>query len=275
MTSVLGIDAAWTQKQPSGVALISDDPNGGWCLVHAAPSYRSFIARAAGPGDAEARPSGSPPVAAELLNAARLIGGESVGVVAIDMPLARSPIASRRVSDNAVSKAYGGRKCGTHTPNLERPGLISDRLRSGFEAAGYPLRTRRFEGHGLIEVYPHPALVELAQARERLPYKAGKLRTYWPDAPPIVRKNRLREQWSEIVRLLETEVAGVAAALPLPGPEATGVQLKAFEDMLDAVVCAWVGACALETRATPFGDDDSAIWIPASTALRITAHHGL
>jgi predicted RNase H-like nuclease len=34
----------------------------------------------------------------------------------------------------------------------------------------------------LIEVYPHPALVELCDEPQRLPYKVGKLRSYWPDA---------------------------------------------------------------------------------------------
>nr|WP_246329560.1 DUF429 domain-containing protein [Chthonobacter rhizosphaerae] len=45
----------------------------------------------------------------------------------------------------------------------------------------------------------------------------------------------------------------VAAALPLPGPNVRGAGLKAFEDRLDAVVCAWVGIEALGGRAVPYG----------------------
>jgi predicted RNase H-like nuclease len=41
-------------------------------------------------------------------------------------------------------------------------------------------------------------------------------------------------------------------------------EVKAHEDALDAVICAWVGVCALEDRATPFGDENSAIWIPSA-----------
>jgi predicted RNase H-like nuclease len=37
---------------------------------------------------------------------------------------------------------------------------------------------------------------------------------------------------------------------------------KAFEDTLDAVICAWVAVRALEGLAVPFGDDTAAIWIP-------------
>jgi hypothetical protein len=39
--AVLGIDAAWTATQPSGVAVVSEEP-GGWRLVAVANSYRSF-----------------------------------------------------------------------------------------------------------------------------------------------------------------------------------------------------------------------------------------
>jgi hypothetical protein len=73
----------------------------------------------------------------------------------------------------------------------------------------------------------------------------------------------LYRQWREIVVLLESEIAGVGAALPTLAPTATGIQGKAYEDALDAVICAWVAVCALEGRAIPFGDEDSAIWIPS------------
>ena len=41
-----------------------------------------------------------------------------------------------------------------------------------------------------------------------------------------------------------------------------GMELKAYEDALDAIVCASVAICALDGRAPPFGDEASAIWIP-------------
>jgi len=50
--------------------------------------------------------------------------------------------------------------------------------------------------------------------------------------------------------------------MPTLGDLPTGIELKAYEDALDAIVCAWVAICALEGRAAPFGDDASAIWIP-------------
>ncbi|PZO06560.1 MAG: hypothetical protein DCF28_01595, partial [Alphaproteobacteria bacterium] len=58
------------------------------------------------------------------------------------------------------------------------------------------------------------------------------------------------------------ELSGVAAALPLPDPNGSSASLKAFEDMLDAVICAWVGVQTLKGKALPYGDEQSAIWIP-------------
>lgn len=49
--------------------------------------------------------------------------------------------------------------------------------------------------------------------------------------------------------------------------EAPSWQLKAFEDKLDAIICAWAGICVFEGTAVPFGDDTSAIWIPRSEFL--------
>lgn len=257
---VLGIDAAWTLKEPSGVALIGKAGER-WRLLTAAPSYEIFQGHSA-VTPTNSRPRGSAADARQLLLASSAIAGAPVDLVAIDMPLARTPIVRRRGADDAVSRAYGGRKCGTHTPNPERPGPISEALRMGFEGEGLFLCTSDLLLPGLIEVYPHPALVELADARERLPYKQGKMRAYWRELRPAERRVRLLEQWSAIIALLDREIVGVASALRLPSPTAAGWELKAFEDALDAVVCAWVGACALEGKAKPFGDHEAAIWIP-------------
>jgi predicted RNase H-like nuclease len=63
--------------------------------------------------------------------------------------------------------------------------------------------------------------------------------------------------------LLEGEIAGVGTALPSLELNVTGMKVKAYEDALDAIICAWVAVCALDGRAMPFGDEHSAIWIPS------------
>jgi predicted RNase H-like nuclease len=265
MRTVLGIDAAWTLTNPSGVALVEETPVG-WRLRAVESSYDGFHALAGGAPPDASRPTGSRPDAGRLLATCRNLTGRFPDLVAVDMPLSRLPIVGRRLCDRLVSSAWGARKCATHSPSAVRPGRISDELRGEFEAAGYVLWTRESAakaGPGLIEVYPHPALVELTGAASRLPYKAGKTKGYWPDLDPRGRRERLFAQWLAIVEALDAEIAGVQSAFPEIAEGASGFALKAHEDKLDAVVCAWVGARVLRGRANAFGDADAAIWIPS------------
>lgn len=253
--SVLGIDAAWTVTQPSGVALVTDAGTG-WKLSAVDSSYAAFYRRAGLDEHAEGFDASC------LLDSAARIGGQPVTLVAADIPLARTPITQRRPSDNAVSRLYGARRASTHSPSATRPGALADGMRADFANAGYALQTTAPASAGLIEVYPHPALIELANAASRLPYKMGKTAKYWPGMALAERRSLLLDQWRQIVALLETRIIGVASALPVPFPTMTGRGLKAYEDALDAVVCAWVGVCVLDEQAIALGDADSAIWVP-------------
>ena len=95
-----------------------------------------------------------------------------------------------------------------------------------------------------------------------IPYKHAKSRKYWPEDSLINRRHKLLSVWTDIISLLDRRIEGVASALPLPDPSSRGYELKAFEDCLDAVVCAWVGTCVLDGTATAYGDRASAIWVP-------------
>ena len=197
MRAVLGVDAAWTAHNPSGVALVEEGARG-WRLRGAAPSYLAFQALARGGIDASGAPLGSKPDAAALLDACRALTGAVPSMIAVDMPLSREPITGRRESDRAISSAYGAKGCATHSPSAERPGKISDDLRADLERQGFHLWTRTEAPRplpGLIEVYPHPALVELTGARRRLEYKAGKTKAYWPGLSVGERKLRLLDVW--------------------------------------------------------------------------------
>jgi predicted RNase H-like nuclease len=242
------------------VALIQERGSG-WTLVALAPSVDEFVAL-------DPAPKHGGTATGRLLGTCAALTSVEPTLVAIDIPLAQGPICGRRASDNAVSRAYGARKCGTHSPSVVRPGPVGERLTSQFTDAGYPLRTTYFEGRGLVEVYPHPALVELARADQRLTYKMGKRRAYWPKLSPLERRTKLLETWRAIADLLEEVVAGSRESLE---PLIESGRLKAAEDALDGVVCAWVGSCILEGRAQPFGDDFSAIWIPKPMHASVAA----
>ncbi|WP_439630802.1 DUF429 domain-containing protein [Shinella sp.] len=105
------------------------------------------------------------------------------------------------------------------------------------------------------------------RTEKRLPYKQSKTRNYWPTDNPAGRRTKLFRTWRAIVTALDDELSGISDYLQFPALGAPSWQLKAFEDMLDAVICAWVGICVLEGTSVPFGDDTSAIWIPQSALL--------
>jgi predicted RNase H-like nuclease len=137
----------------------------------------------------------------------------------------------------------------TTNPASMRPGRIGDDLRERFWTAGYPLLTTEVRIPNLIGVYPHPALAELTRAARRLPYKHSKIRNYWPTETAAGRRMKLIDVWESVISNLDVHVGGVAEALKIPNDSARGWEMKAFEDMLDAFVCAWVGVAVLQGKA--------------------------
>jgi predicted RNase H-like nuclease len=262
MTLVLGIDAAWTATQPSGVALVASQGST-WRCVAVAPSYAAFDHLSRGTAlDWADRPRGELPVAASLVAAVERLAGRPPDVIAIDMPLSRRPIVARRAADAAVSRRFGARGCSTHSPSATRPGALSDRLRADLEHQGFPLVTTGTSLPALIEVYPHVALLQLCQASMRLEYKAAKARKYWTRTTVPQRIELLLDVWRTIADALERELGRLSFALPQPADIRTLSGLKRYEDGLDALVCAYVGVLYATGRAEALGDADGVIWVP-------------
>jgi predicted RNase H-like nuclease len=266
VSAILGIDAAWTVGRPSGVALLEEQGRR-WRCVALAPSYAQFEGLAAGRAvDWQARPPGSAPDLAALLSVShQLLGGKPVQAIAVDMPLSLEPIRRRRAADAAVSRAFGAQGCAVHSPSAERPGALADRLRAEAEKLGYPLATAATpagQTPALLEVYPHPALLRLLDARYRVPYKVANRRKYWPDATPNERLARLRQLFETILTALQREIDGVPLDVIALAELRGAASLKAVEDALDALVCGWVGTRYLAGRCRAYGDATAAIWIP-------------
>jgi predicted RNase H-like nuclease len=270
MTSILALDPAWTEREPSGVALLTNS-HGQWRCAGLSPSYSQFLDLA----DrklvdwTERPPGGAPDVTALIESAGRLLGGQAVDVVTVDMPIATNEIHGRREADNAVSRAYGARGCSTHSPSSTRPGALGRRLSEQCAALGFSIATTTTDvGHTPVvaEVYPHPALLSLLHEEYRVEYKVSRSASYWRDErkSPEERKHLIVDQW----RRVYDEIAKSISAIDLPLPPTTTLaalsfrDLKRYEDSLDALICGWVGVKYLEGRCTAYGDETAAIWIP-------------
>jgi predicted RNase H-like nuclease len=266
MDAVLGIDAAWGTRNPSGVALLVGKGNKWQCLA-AASSYEDFCEL----GKTTKVPSGGriagarPKLSLVARAAEELAASGTLKVAAVDMPLGINKITERREADNQVSKAFGIYLCATHSPTRDRPEPLSAWTKAQFEKCGFKLRTfgpATASDRSLIEVYPHAALVRLLHLSERLKYKVARSRKHWPGVSAGHRKEKLLESFRLIIHGLSAEISNLQSWLSMPSENETFASLKRFEDKLDAVICAWVGTQFLRGAAEAYGDDTAAIWIP-------------
>lgn len=265
MTLILGIDAAWTENHSSGVALLSQE--GDKLKVKAsAPSYCSFISYASGVEIDWAKPAPGMPSVSKLLDAAERIGGQEVSIVAIDMPLSRQKIETRRPADNEISKHFGKYSASVHSPNTNRPGQVGKLIQTELERAGFQLATTKqtslLSNKCLIEVYPHAALIRLMKLQIRLPYKAEKTNKYWPKVDSWTRKQNLQLEWGKLKATLQSIDPENKLKFPNFSDDPSFASLKPYEDAIDATICAWVGAHFHIGRVEAFGDSDAAIWVP-------------
>jgi predicted RNase H-like nuclease len=147
--------------------------------------------------------------------------------------------------------------------------MHGERITDAFARAGYPLATNRSQvtaGHALVEVYPLMALVRLMAVKVRPAYKVAKIAQYFRKAqPPLSRDQKidcLLQTWTKILAAIGREVSVLNFKPPDRSTLRFTSELKTYEDQLDALIAAYVGACVLEGGAEPFGNDDCAIWVP-------------
>jgi predicted RNase H-like nuclease len=269
--AVLGIDAAWTRTKPSGIALIDGGP-GEWRWVRVAPSYGAFVAGdGAAPVSCRMKRTDPPLDVDGLLATCRtLLDGRDVDLVTIDMPVSTARFSGRRAADNEISRELGAAKASVHSPTATRPGRLGEELTACFAHAGFSVATNATTGatmSKLVEVYPHAALLTLLGLRERFRYKVSRSRAFWPRASVPERRVEFLAAFAKILSALVGETSPSPFALPDASVDAPLAALKAYEDAIDAMVCAWVGARYVEGRARAWGDSTAAIWAPSSRVM--------
>jgi predicted RNase H-like nuclease len=158
------------------------------------------------------------------------------GMVAVDAPTLIANPRGMRPCDRQSHRYFGRYHAGCYPANLARPfaprtlglGLrLEDR---GFSHA--PRIQPQVAGRYQIEVFPHAATVMLFNLSQIVKYKKG----------------RLAERRQGLQRLRQLMLAHLPQAEPpliglqLPEVPMGGAALKALEDQLDALLCAYVAA---------------------------------
>jgi predicted RNase H-like nuclease len=214
----IGVDLAWGVRRPTGLAAIDGDATHGALiatdLVRTDDEIVAWVTQHA---------------------------AESA-LVAIDAPLHVPNESGRRPAEAEISRAFGRYHAGAHpvnrrlhsTDGIVRGESIAARLESlGF--AHRPEVAAREPVRQIVEVYTHPAIIAFFDLPAIVRYKA--------------RPNRTRaERLTEFARLQRLMLSLTHADPALRGAEAlltqdlstlTLARLKDYEDVLDAIVCAY------------------------------------
>jgi predicted RNase H-like nuclease/ppGpp synthetase/RelA/SpoT-type nucleotidyltranferase len=227
VTTYLGIDLAWAEKNPTGVAVLDDDR----VLRHvSAVRTDDEIAAAVAP-----------------YAGGRVLAG-------IDAPLVVVNESGSRPAVQQLSADFRRFDAGTHPSNTGKPEFAD-----GTRGARVAERLGLTVHETALEVYPHAALVALFGLDKILTYKHKTGRDLAHLRSQLVQLMRYVEsvvttgdEWS----LLRAAVDGATRKS----------QLRVVEDQVDAVVCAYVAwyADRHPDRMTSYGDAETGIIVTPS-----------
>ncbi|OPX09238.1 bifunctional ribonuclease/(p)ppGpp synthase [Mycobacterium sp. AT1] len=230
----VGLDLAWGERKPTGVAVVDDDGR----LVYVGVAQ----------DDASIRAAIAPYVEDDCL-------------VAFDAPLVVTNPTGQRPSEAALNRDFAKFEAGAHPTNTGKP-----------EFAGIPRAARIASALDLdidpnsssprraVEVYPHPATVVLFRLGRTLKYKSKPGRS-------------VAQLRSELLRLLDLIGTLAQATPPLRVTDDEGwialrhavetaerkSDLRRAEDPVDAVLCAYVALFATRRPGdvTVYGDAET------------------
>jgi len=231
---VVGVDLAWGERNPTGVARLDDD--GGLLDVASVRSDEEVVSAAALDADAEC-------------------------VVGIDAPLLVTNPTGNRPAETALNRDFRAFQAGAHPSNTGLA-VFADGPRGGRVAAvlglePWPTPDGDDPRRRAVEVYPHAASVALFRLGRTLKYKQKQGRDL----------ELLRSELLRLTTLLEG-LEGAAVPLRLRGRacweelvaaavDATRKShLRVVEDQVDAVLCAYVALLVVRAPGTlaTYGD---------------------
>jgi predicted RNase H-like nuclease len=220
----IGLDLAWSGRNPSGVAVLEGSAAGArlTCsgLLGSDAEVLAFLdEHAAGPV-----------------------------IIAIDAPLSVPNEAGKRPGEALLAPVFGRQQANAHPANrttLTRYNggeIRGEVLKAALQTRGFvddPFHLAAPDVRAMVEVYPHAAMVALFHLTRTLKYKQKgqgreKLDAAW------------REYHAHLAALEHAEppVTGLDTLLALDPSTLRGAALKNHEDETDAVMCAYIALYA-------------------------------
>jgi predicted RNase H-like nuclease len=227
VTWFLGIDLAWGQKNPTGLAVLDDDAR----LVHVS-TVRT---------DDE--------IVAAL---APYVGGDVLA--GIDAPLVVTNATGSRPAEQALSRDFRRYEAGAHPSNTGKPEFAH-----GTRGARVAERLGLTIHETALEVYPHAAAVALFGLDRTLKYKPK------PGRDLALLRSELLRLMGLVETVVQPDTAWAALRRAVEGATRKS-ELRVVEDQVDAVVCAYVARYAdrWPEHTTSYGDPATGVIVTPS-----------
>ncbi|MDX2230811.1 MAG: DUF429 domain-containing protein [Leptolyngbyaceae cyanobacterium bins.349] len=165
---------------------------------------------------------------------------DTPGLIAVDAPTLIPNATGMRLPDRLAHKYFGRYHAGCYPANL------GSTFASRTVAFGLNLENRGFQhaptiipqqpGRFQIEAFPHPAIVQLFELPQILKYKKGLL------AQRRAELARLHQLMCDRLPNLDPPLDITLGKIPIPAIPTQGTALKAVEDQLDSIICAYIAA---------------------------------
>ena len=246
MPICIGLDLAWSARNPSGGAVIVGDARGG--------EFRTATLL----GNDE-----------EIVTFVLDHAGDGPAIVAIDAPLHVPNESGRRPVEDMLARAFRVHEAGPYPANrrlLAREGvvrgeaLVAVLARHGFVYE--PMIAPDAPPRQISEVFPHPASIALFNIERTLKYKAR------PGRSMEIRLDAFRTYQQHLLALVDADppLHGHEALLAEDMSALAGRRLKDYEDKVDGLLCAYIALYGHRwgaARCRVFGDmDTGAVFTP-------------
>jgi len=167
-------------------------------------------------------------------------------IIAVDAPTLIPNDTGSRLPDKLTHKYFGKYHAGCYPANRNLP-FAERTINFGLEleSRGFvhaPTMEAQKPGRYQIEVFPHPAIVNLFGLQRILKYKKGRIQERQTELLKLY--NYITDILSHLEPNLDINPQGQAKFIDIDffDSSPTGAELKAVEDKLDSLICAYVGA---------------------------------